>query len=230
MKKTAAPVAGKTFTAGSHLAAGTAVKTATGSFRVGHFAKASPAVVYGKNAPSRKAFLNPNEGMSTHNYPRPHSGNTYITNNTTIINNNYRWDSTHYAPHVANFYGVNDPVWGNHWRYGCYQPSGISVSFGFGFYAYTPYYAPVVASPWYYYPYVPAYVPQAQVVVLSNYSCNWDTGSDYVYASGDDPDFNACVSYFHGFYVGANFGNLSLISRPPSRIRAMRAQQSDTTS
>ena len=169
-------------------------------------------MVPGKNAPARSAYIHPNEPISTRNYPKPHYGNTYITNNTTVINNNYRYDSSHYAPHVANFYGYNDPVWGGHWRYGCFSPpGGVSVSFSFGNYAYTPFYAPVVASPWYYYPTVPAYFPQDQVVVLSNYSCGWNSGTDYVYTSGDDPEFNTCVSYFSGFYVNANFGNFSLI-------------------
>ncbi len=164
---------------------GTPVKTASGTFTVGHSTKPAPAVVYGKTAPPKTTFKNPSAPVSSNNYPPPHSGNTYITNNTTIINNNYRYDSTHYQPHVANFYGHDDPVWGGHWRYGCFAPaSGVSISFGFGFYAYTPYYAAVVASPWYYYPCVPAYIPQSRVVFLSSYSCDWHQGDVYTYQPG----------------------------------------------
>jgi hypothetical protein len=122
--------------------------------------------------------------VSSHNYAAPHYGNTYITNNRTIIENNYRYDSAHYEPHVANFYGVDQSAWGGHMRYGVVAAPGVSVSFGFGFYAYTPYYAPVVASPWYYYPGVPAYVPQSRVVILSDYNCDWGYGNAYVYQPG----------------------------------------------
>jgi hypothetical protein len=163
-------------------------------------------------------FIHPSAPVSSRNYPAPHYGNTYITNNTTIINNNYRYDSRHYAPHVANFYGYNDPVWGSHWRYGCYPTPGISITFGFGYYAYTPYYAPVVASPWYYYPCVPAYVPQSRVVVLSDYSCGWNDGSDYAYDPDGDPDFYQASTAIGGFYVNANFNGFDAYFEPDAPI------------
>jgi len=141
-------------------------------------------VIAGKNAPLRSSFTHPTQPVSSKNYPAPHYGNTYITNNKTVIENNYRYDSTHYEPHVANFYGHDSDAWGGHMRYGVFASPGVSVSFGFGFYAYTPYYAPVVASPWYYYPGVPAYVPQSRVVILSDYSVNWGEGVAYEYRPG----------------------------------------------
>lgn len=132
-------------------------------------------------------FTHPSDPISSRNYPRPAYGNTYITNNATIINNNYRYDSSHYQPHVAGFYGRQSPLWGNHWRYGCYQSPvwnvslGVSAGFGFGFYVYTPFYAQCVASPWYYDPYIPAYVPESRVVVWNGYSCGWNDGDTYAY-------------------------------------------------
>jgi hypothetical protein len=149
--------------------------------------------------------VSPSAAISTRNYPRPAYGNTYITNNTTTINNNYRYDSAHYQPHVANYYGQQSPMWGNHWRYGCAPSTSLGISiglggFGFGFYAFTPFYAPVVASPFYYDPYVPAYVPQARIVVWPSYSVGWNDGDayayqpSYVYDSYGDPEFNLGIS------------------------------------
>jgi hypothetical protein len=219
---TTTAAAGRTFTPGAHLAKGTPVRTATGSFRVGSFSRPAAAVIPGRNAPAARAFVHPGAPITTSNYPHPHYGNTYITNNTTVIENNYRYDSRVYAPHVANFYYANDPIWGNHWRYGCY--ASPSVSFGFGFYCYTPFYAACVASPWYYYPAVPAYVPQTRVIVLSNYDYNWDYGTSYsyqptvAYASYGDPEFNQAVSVFSGVYLNVGIGGFDAVFDPVAPI------------
>jgi hypothetical protein len=162
-------------------------------------------------------FVHPTAPISTRNYPRPQSGNTYITNNTTIINNNYNYDSHHYQPHVANFYGSQSPLWGDHWRYGCAPSPTFSVSvggggFGFGFYVYTPYYAPCVASPYYYDPYVPAYVPEDRVSVWSGYNCNWDDGDAYnydptvAYDGYGDPSLNYGISNIVVCYQSRSVG------------------------
>ena len=159
----------------------------------------APTRAPGYAPPAR--FVSPSAPISTRNYPRPTYGNTYITNNTTIINNNYRYDSTHYSPHVAQFYGQQSPTWGNHWRYGCETPTlSIGVGFGFGFYVYTPYYAPCVPSPYYYDPCVPAYVPQARVVIWSGYSCGWDDGDSYDYIPGDTYDSYGDPQLNYGIY------------------------------
>ena len=211
-------VKGATFHPGAKVAAGTPIRTAAGTFRAGHFSKPAAAVIPGRNAPARSAFVHPGAAITSSNYPRPHYGNTYITNNTTVIENNYRYDSRVYAPHVANFYGYNDPVWGNHWRYGCYSSPGISVSFGFGFYAYTPYYTAVVASPWYYYPCVPAYVPQDRVVVLSGYDCNWNDGDDFAYTSDNDPDFYQATTAVVGIYANGAYGGFGVLLEPDAPV------------
>jgi hypothetical protein len=151
-------------------------------------------------------FVHAAAPISTRNYPRPTYGNTYITNNTTIINNNYRYDSAHYAPHVNNFYGQQSPDWGDRWRYGC-DPSptfgitiGIEAHFGYGYYVYTPFYTPCVPSPYYDDPYVPAYVPEERVVVWHDYRQDWNDGDPYDYNPSEsynsygDPDLNYGVS------------------------------------
>jgi hypothetical protein len=189
---------------------------------VGTAAKPAPKVIPGQNAPARSTFVHPTSPVSSNNYPAPHYGNTYITNNTTVIENNYRYDAGHYQPHVANFYCYDSPVWGNHMRYGVWAASpGISVSFGFGFYAYTPFYASVVASPWYCYPAVPAYIPQSRVVVLSDYSCNWYEGTSYrpgVYDTYGDTAANQAVDQLIQTYVDANADIIDHIIDPNQMI------------
>lgn len=111
-------------------------------------------------------------------------------------------------------------MWGSHWRYGCApsQTLGLNVGvggFGFGFYVYTPFYAPCVASPFYYDPYVPAYVPEARVVIWPNYSVAWGDGDpytyqpEYVYSSYGDPDFNLGISTLGYVYGHRDVGVLS---------------------
>jgi len=149
IKATGKPLVGQTLHTG-HPVAG----------KPGVFAlKNAPAVQRGVNAPPKSAFAQPSAPVSSHNFPAPHQGNTYITNNTTVINNNYNYDAQRYQPHVSNFSGYQSPGWGGHWRYGVVERPERHTSFGFGFYVYTPFYASCVASPWYYYPGVPACAP-----------------------------------------------------------------------
>ena len=43
-----------------------------------------------------------------------------------------------------------------------------------------------MASPWYYDPYTPAYLPESRVVVWDGYNCGWNDGDAYEY-DPDDP-------------------------------------------
>ncbi|HEY3782316.1 MAG TPA: hypothetical protein VGL56_14635 [Fimbriimonadaceae bacterium] len=178
--------------------------------------KNAPAVQRGVNAPPKSAFAQPSAPISSHNFPAPHQGNTYITNNTTVINNNYNYDAQHYQPHVSNFYGYQNPGWGGHWRYGCYQPAGASVTFGFGFYVYTPFYAACVASPFYYYPGVPAYIPQGRVVVVDGYSRDWSGNAyDYrpgvAYGSYGVPNLNKVVNTVQEVFANSDANSMRTI-------------------
>jgi hypothetical protein len=157
-------------------------------------------------------FVRPSDPISTHNFPRPAFARTYFTTNFTSIDRDYRYDRDRFTPHVSRFFVEESPLWGNHYRYGCYRSpefsnvEDFSTVYAYPYYVYSPFYTTCVATPYYYDPYCPPYLPDDRVAVWPDYNYNWDSGASYRYASAEpyssygDPLLNLAIQALVGSY------------------------------
>jgi|GEM_PF-1626369 len=114
--------------------------------------------------------------------------------------NGWATDHGRFELRVHGFAPFQRSEWGGHWRYGYYAPwLPVGFGFAFGLYCFTPFTTPCYVSPWYYYPCLPAYVPESAVTVVPDYYCPWNIGAPYAYQpdAGDesygDPALNEAI-------------------------------------
>ena len=158
----------------------------------------------------------------------------YTFNNVRASSAQYAVDARRYTIQVNKTVVVNNiyqsPQWGGHWRYGYVSRPGLSINFNFGsgvsagLYVATPFAAPCVPSPWYYYPTVPAYVPTSRVYIVPSYTCGWGIGVNYAYNPGlvwsryGDPDLNRAVDAIRAMFQQHNLSLTQQLVDPNDRV------------
>ncbi len=148
--------------------------------------------------------------VATHSNPygalRPGRG-TYGGNRPTVATNTIR---TNHAPGLFGNHG-RVPASGG-WRNGYVAPA---AGFHFGLYVATPGVG-VVFSPWYYYPSLPAYIPEERVIVQGDVACDWDSGDAYTLGNSDALD--EAVARINSIYLSKDQSAINALVGDGSQI------------
>ncbi len=147
------------------------------------------------------------------NRDRQETNNRNDRNSNVWGNNKGNWN------HVQHFDGRHD----NNWRTG-YHWGNREPVFGFGFYLDAPT-VDCVVSPWYYYPTMPGYLAETSVVVNPNVVCNWNVGTDYSYAAGDNSMLNLAVEDITAMFQNQSLTALDAMIPPSGTVNVFNNDQ-----
>lgn len=151
----------------------------------------------GTTAASR--YTNPDSGFTRGHSDLSRSGQVHYNSNNNLNGSGRSVDGdgrVGTAPRglisessASRVIGVNNPgLFHGRWRTGYfgYRGGWRDDYFAFPFYVFDPWFGPCYASPWWYYPCLPAYVAAPDAIIVDSYpSTDW-SGSDYGWNPGGD--------------------------------------------